>query len=161
MKHRVEVEKADWIIYVTDMGQSTHFDLVSKGRLRGTEGGGPQAGAAGRLARGANGRARCLGQPAPAPCMWVLHVVPCLRVGRTVGWLALRWLLCLPMALTPPSASPSHPTPPTHASSQVFAGAKKAGYLPASVKIDHVGFGLVLGDDGKKFRSRSGDVSAG
>lgn len=27
------------------------------------------------------------------------------------------------------------------------------------VRIDHVGFGLVLGDDGKKFRSRSGDVS--
>lgn len=26
------------------------------------------------------------------------------------------------------------------------------------VRIDHVGFGLVLGEDGKKFRSRSGDV---
>ncbi|PRW45481.1 arginine--tRNA chloroplastic mitochondrial-like isoform X2 isoform B [Chlorella sorokiniana] len=42
----------------------------------------------------------------------------------------------------------------------VFAGAEKAGYLPTDrkVRIDHVGFGLVLGDDGKKFRSRSGDV---
>lgn len=42
----------------------------------------------------------------------------------------------------------------------VFAGARKAGYLPEdrNVRIDHVGFGLVLGDDGKKFRSRSGDV---
>lgn len=69
IKHRVQVEKADWIIYVTDMGQSTHFDMV-------------------------------------------------------------------------------------------FAGAKKAGYLPTDrpLRIDHVGFGLVLGDDGKKFRSRSGDV---
>ena len=33
--------------------------------------------------------------------------------------------------------------------------------MPAdrAVRIDHVGFGLVLGEDGKKFRSRSGDVS--
>ena len=46
---------------------------------------------------------------------------------------------------------------------QVFAGAKKAGYLPTdrTVRIDHVGFGLVMGEDGKKFRSRSGDVSGG
>lgn len=45
---------------------------------------------------------------------------------------------------------------------QVFAAAKKAGYMPQdrSVRIDHVGFGLVLGEDGKKFRSRSGDVSS-
>lgn len=69
VKHRIHEEKADWIIYVTDMGQATHFDLV-------------------------------------------------------------------------------------------FAAAKKAGYLPEdrTVRIDHVGFGLVLGEDGKKFRSRSGDV---
>ncbi|GAB4821599.1 hypothetical protein N2152v2_008645 [Parachlorella kessleri] len=40
----------------------------------------------------------------------------------------------------------------------VFAGAQKAGYIPEGVKFDHVGFGLVLGEDGKKFRSRSGDV---
>jgi arginyl-tRNA synthetase len=69
IKHRINEEKADWIIYVTDLGQSQHFDMV-------------------------------------------------------------------------------------------FAAAKKAGYFPTdrTVKIDHVGFGLVLGDDGKKFRSRSGDV---
>jgi arginyl-tRNA synthetase len=28
VKHRVEAEGADWIIYVTDMGQSQHFDMV-------------------------------------------------------------------------------------------------------------------------------------
>jgi arginyl-tRNA synthetase len=28
VKHRIETEKADWIIYITDAGQSTHFDLV-------------------------------------------------------------------------------------------------------------------------------------
>jgi arginyl-tRNA synthetase len=70
LKHRIDVEHADWIIYVTDVGQAQHFDMV-------------------------------------------------------------------------------------------FAAAKKAGYMPEdrAVRIDHVGFGLVLGEDGKKFRSRSGDVS--
>lgn len=70
LKHRIEQENADWIIYVTDHGQAQHFQLV-------------------------------------------------------------------------------------------FKAAEKAGYLPKDkkVRLDHVGFGLVLGEDGKKFRSRSGDVS--
>lgn len=41
----------------------------------------------------------------------------------------------------------------------IFQAAVKAGYLdPAKVRADHVPFGLVLGPDGKKFRSRSGDT---
>lgn len=41
----------------------------------------------------------------------------------------------------------------------IFAAAEKAGYLdPAKVRVDHVPFGLVLGSDGKKFRTRSGDT---
>jgi len=41
----------------------------------------------------------------------------------------------------------------------VFKAAEKAGYLdPAKVRVDHVPFGLVLGNDGKKFRTRSGDT---
>lgn len=69
LKQRINDEKADWIIYVTDHGQAQHFQLV-------------------------------------------------------------------------------------------FKAANKAGYLPSDrkIRIDHVGFGLVLGEDGKKFRSRSGDV---
>ena len=69
IKHRIHDEKADWIIYVTDVGQAQHFNLL-------------------------------------------------------------------------------------------FGAAKKAGYLPTdhNVRIDHVVFGLVLGEDNKKFRSRSGDV---
>lgn len=39
----------------------------------------------------------------------------------------------------------------------LFAAARKAGYLPSQVKVDHVAFGLVLGADGKKFKTRSGD----
>ncbi len=39
----------------------------------------------------------------------------------------------------------------------VFAVARLAGYLPDSSEAVHVGFGLVLGADGKKLASRSGD----
>ncbi|KXS11511.1 arginyl-tRNA synthetase [Gonapodya prolifera JEL478] len=71
LKHRLNVEKAEWIIYVTDVGQASHFDLV-------------------------------------------------------------------------------------------FAAGRKAKWLPQdetqSPRVSHVGFGLVLGEDGKKFKTRSGDV---
>lgn len=41
----------------------------------------------------------------------------------------------------------------------IIKAAEKAGYLdPAKVRVDHVTFGLVLGADGKKFRTRSGDT---
>ena len=41
---------------------------------------------------------------------------------------------------------------------QVFATAKTMGWIPEAVRVDHVGFGLVLGDDGKRFRTRSSEV---
>jgi len=41
----------------------------------------------------------------------------------------------------------------------VFTAAQKAGYFdPNKVRIDHVPFGLVLGPDGKKFKTRSGET---
>lgn len=41
----------------------------------------------------------------------------------------------------------------------IFKASEKAGYLdPKKVRVDHVPFGLVLGPDGKKFRTRSGDT---
>jgi len=67
LKHRLEEEAADWLVYVTDAGQATHFQ-------------------------------------------------------------------------------------------QVFACAEKAGYLKPGVRLDHVGFGVVLGEDKKKFKTRSGDT---
>lgn len=68
LRHRLEVEKGDWLIYVTDAGQSIHFQMI-------------------------------------------------------------------------------------------FKAGEKAGYLHGrSVRIDHVPFGLVLGADGKKFRTRSGET---
>ncbi len=41
----------------------------------------------------------------------------------------------------------------------IFKAAEKAGYVdPKKVRLDHVPFGLVLGADGKKFRTRSGET---
>lgn len=41
----------------------------------------------------------------------------------------------------------------------IFAAAEKAGWLDRSkTQVDHVGFGLVLGPDGKKFKTRSGET---
>ena len=41
---------------------------------------------------------------------------------------------------------------------QVFQVAKRAGWIPEGVSVVHVPFGLVLGEDGKKFKTRSGDT---
>jgi arginyl-tRNA synthetase len=41
---------------------------------------------------------------------------------------------------------------------QVFAVARKANWIPEDVEIVHVPFGLVLGEDGKKLKTRSGDT---
>lgn len=41
---------------------------------------------------------------------------------------------------------------------QVFQVARKAGWIPDDVELVHVTFGLVLGEDGKKFKTRSGDT---
>jgi arginyl-tRNA synthetase len=71
MRHRIKDVRADWIIYVTDMGQSRHFEAV-------------------------------------------------------------------------------------------FDAAKRADWLnegrESSVRLDHVSFGLVMGEDGKRFRTRSGET---
>lgn len=41
----------------------------------------------------------------------------------------------------------------------IFKAAEKAGYLdPQKVIVDHVPFGVVLGADGKKFKTRSGET---
>jgi arginyl-tRNA synthetase len=39
---------------------------------------------------------------------------------------------------------------------QVFAVCRKAGYLPEDVVAEHVGYGMVLGQDGKPFKTREG-----
>ncbi|CAD5120295.1 DgyrCDS8870 [Dimorphilus gyrociliatus] len=68
LRHRLFEEKADWILYCVDQGQSTHFDAIY-------------------------------------------------QTAQTAGW-----------------------------------------YDPKEKRVEHVGFGLVLGDDKKKFKTRSGDT---
>lgn len=41
---------------------------------------------------------------------------------------------------------------------QVFQVAKRAGWIPENIEIVHVPFGLVLGEDGKKLKTRSGET---
>jgi len=41
---------------------------------------------------------------------------------------------------------------------QFFQVARKADWIPDDVELVHVPFGLVLGEDGKKFKTRSGDT---
>lgn len=41
---------------------------------------------------------------------------------------------------------------------QVFQVAQRAGWIPGNVEIDHVPFGLVQGEDGRRLRTRSGET---
>lgn len=41
---------------------------------------------------------------------------------------------------------------------QVWQVAKRAGWIPETVELVHVPFGVVQGEDGKKFKTRSGDT---
>ncbi len=40
----------------------------------------------------------------------------------------------------------------------VFQVARRAGWIPAGARLEHVPFGLVQGEDGKKLKTRSGDT---
>ncbi|HET9128951.1 MAG TPA: arginine--tRNA ligase, partial [Propionibacteriaceae bacterium] len=42
---------------------------------------------------------------------------------------------------------------------QMFAVARKAGYLPERVEVRHVGYGMVLGNDGRPFKTRDGSAA--
>ena len=39
-----------------------------------------------------------------------------------------------------------------------FDAARAAGWVDDSTKLQHLGFGVVQGEDGKKFKTRSGDT---
>ena len=45
----------------------------------------------------------------------------------------------------------------THFQSVFSCAAEKAGYIKG-VRVDHVGFGVVLGEGMRKFKTRSGDT---
>jgi len=41
----------------------------------------------------------------------------------------------------------------------VFVAARRAGWLPPEVEAEHAAFGMVLGADGRPFKTRSGDTA--
>ncbi|MDK4684120.1 arginine--tRNA ligase [Kingella negevensis] len=41
---------------------------------------------------------------------------------------------------------------------QMFTVSRKAGWLPENVSAEHIGFGTMMGKDGKPFKTRSGDT---
>ncbi len=47
----------------------------------------------------------------------------------------------------------------SHHFQHLFAVARKAGFLAATTEVEHMGFGTVMGDDGKPFKTRSGSVA--
>ena len=49
-------------------------------------------------------------------------------------------------------------SPQAHHFAQVFAVARMAGWVPDSAELEHVGFGSVLGPDGKMFKTRDGQT---
>ncbi|CAI7843888.1 unnamed protein product, partial [Closterium sp. NIES-53] len=83
--YRIEEEKAEWVVYVTDVGQSQHFDMFFK-------------------------------------------------AAQKAGFYAGK------------------------AKKGKAAAATEEGNTAPAIRVDHVGFGLVLGDDGKRFRTRSSEV---
>lgn len=40
----------------------------------------------------------------------------------------------------------------------VYNTAKGCGLIPSDIRLDHCGFGMLLGADGKKIKSRSGET---
>ena len=47
----------------------------------------------------------------------------------------------------------------SHHFHHLFAVARKAEFLAATTEVEHMGFGTVMGDDGKPFKTRSGSVA--
>lgn len=41
---------------------------------------------------------------------------------------------------------------------QVFAIARKAGFVPVTCSLEHIAYGTMMGEDGKPFKTRSGDT---
>lgn len=42
---------------------------------------------------------------------------------------------------------------------QIFTLARKAGFAPAGMQLEHMGFGMVMGKDGRPYKSRDGGVT--
>ncbi|XP_021894883.1 arginine--tRNA ligase, cytoplasmic-like [Carica papaya] len=152
--YRLNEETADWIIYVTDVGQQQHFDMVFKAAKRAgwlPDNGStyPKTSHVGfGLVLGEDGkRFRTRNTE-------VVRLVDLLDEAKTRSKAALiergkdkEW-----------TAEELEQT----AEAVGYGAAKRAGWLPDNgstyPKTSHVGFGLVLGEDGKRFRTRNTEV---
>lgn len=125
---RVRQEKADWIIYVTDAGQAGHFKLVPH-----------------------------IKSPPPL----ILSALP--AHNAQMSHMHATYDMCRIHAACGHACSTAfHLKGHRSCRRQVFASARRAGILPAEAdgqpRVSHVGFGLVLGEDGKRFRTRASEV---
>jgi hypothetical protein len=146
IKQRVYDEKADWVVYVTDVGQAEHFAMVFAAARR-----------AGWLPEDDKGLDVSPGHPPPAPGGRGGRARP--RDGAALQGRAFFWVP-LPGCGTPRGASAAgacfetRPLPAAHPT----LPRRFPPRAPQPPRVSHVGFGLVLGEDGKKFKTRSGDV---
>ena len=140
IKQRIFEEKADWMIYVTDSGQAEHITMVfAAARKAGwlpTDEAGIDVSLGVVIVGGLRGGCFTLGRGS-GQATWVGARNAAVRgvwtaVDGSVQPSALRW-----HAFTRHAPCPCLAQPP---------------------RATHVGFGLVLGEDGKKFKTRSGDV---
>eukprot|EP00983_Pelagomonas_calceolata_P090676 1157450-Pelagomonas_calceolata.AAC.4 len=201
LKHRLEVEKADWIIYVTDAGYVAvsvkHWVFLPLASIQGHSRGHsttwplasiqcPHGVPRSLILLGTKSSAYLLlccllssalrsddevakhriyptgQQNAAKPASQAVPVIGCPGL-----WINLPLLVPLhvssqhyhPFLLlsrrSGPRFSPSTNCRQAQHFDLVFSAAKKAGWIgtpESKAKIDHVGFGLVLGEDGKKFK---------
>lgn len=165
-RYRVNEEKAEWVIYVTDVGQAQHFDMFLKAtRMAGwlpalpapkekdkPKGGGKEGEGGGKgkgKAKAKKGQAQD-GAPAaasdsPAPASDTTSAQPDAASAGTEP---------APGGTPQGGAAANASAPP----SVPFGGVPPVPYTGPPVRVDHVGFGLVLGEDGKRFRTRSSEV---
>ncbi|VDN24987.1 unnamed protein product [Gongylonema pulchrum] len=128
LKQRLHVEKADWVIYVVDAGQSLHFDF-DEGRkiLRvGDEVPLTVVKSDGGFTYDTSDLAALKQRLHVEKADWVIYVVD---AGQSL-----------------------------HFDLLYAAGRKLGWYSPLEKRVEHVSFGLVLGEDKKKFKTRSGDT---
>uniref|UniRef100_A0A0G4GJL9 arginine--tRNA ligase n=1 Tax=Chromera velia CCMP2878 TaxID=1169474 RepID=A0A0G4GJL9_9ALVE len=146
--HRLCVMRADWLIYITDLGQQDHFHMIfDAARLAGWHRpAGPVAGS-----KGDDASASAAASSAPAEK----------EKGKGKGDKEKE-------KEKEPKAKDEKDDDEEgedDAGAAAAAGSKKvipsmspSEYGKGSTRLDHMGHGLVQGDDGKKFKTRSGEV---
>lgn len=137
-------EEATWLVYVTDVGQSLHFQMVFEAaRMAGWLGE--------EAAQGASERAAKVAAAAKTKMENAKK-----KAAKTPGDEALA-----KSAIDLEAAAVRYADVAARAAKAAEGAAARVlgpASRTAAPRIDHVSFGLVMGTDGKRFRTRSGDV---